>query len=86
MKDTANISQENEPHVSVDSAESILEQMLIARYLAGKGYTLSKWRDLPPEQARQLMVEACRYAALRLTEIDTNAHLWSEVHGSEKSF
>jgi hypothetical protein len=76
---------ESEPSVAEDR-ESALEQMLIDQYLAGKGYSLAAWQKLPAEEAKQLMIEACRYAALRLTEIDSSAHLWAELHGRDKSF
>jgi hypothetical protein len=62
-----------------------LEQRLIEQFLADKGYTRMEWQKLSPEQARQVMVEACQYAALKLAEIESTAHLWAEVEGEEKS-
>jgi hypothetical protein len=36
---------------------------------------------LPPEAAKHIMAEACQQAALKLTEIESTAKLWSEVEG-----
>jgi hypothetical protein len=68
---------------SVDSSEFSLEQKLIAKYLADRGYTLPDLENLPLEQAKHLMAEACQHAALKLTEIESTAKLWAEVEGQE---
>ena len=50
--------------------QAILERMLIAEYLLTKGYLISDLKDLPPQVAKSLMTEACRFAVLRLAEIE----------------
>lgn len=57
-----------EPHPT-----STLERALIAEFLLAKGYLMSDLKDLPEQEARQLMTEACRFAGLRLTEIEARA-------------
>jgi hypothetical protein len=68
---------------SVESSQFSLEQELIERYLADRGYALSDLENLPLEQAKHLMSEACQHAALKLTEIESTAKLWAEVEGQE---
>jgi len=53
--------------------ESSLERKLIAEYLLGKGYRMSDVRKLPEPEMIRLMKEACRYAALRLAEIESRS-------------
>jgi hypothetical protein len=53
--------------------ESSLERKLIAEYLLSKGYKMSDVRNLPEPEMIRLMKEACRYAALRLAEIESKS-------------
>lgn len=55
------------------SPQSKLGRLLIKRYLKDKGYRLEDLSKLPPEEARQLMKEACMHASLKLAEIDAKA-------------
>lgn len=55
------------------SPQSKLGRLLIKRYLKNKGYSLEDLSDLPPDEARQLMKEACMHASLKLAEIDAKA-------------
>lgn len=55
------------------SPQSKLGRMLIKRYLKNKGYLLEDLSELPPEEARQLMKEACLHASLKLAEIDAKS-------------
>jgi hypothetical protein len=64
-----------------ESPESGLEQKLIEKYLADRGYALPDLENLPVEQAKQLMSEACQQAALKLTEIESTEKLWADVEG-----
>jgi hypothetical protein len=57
-----------------------LERMYIREYLAGKGYQTQDLHNLPREQARQLMSEACMYASGKLAEIESRAKLRGEIH------
>jgi hypothetical protein len=53
--------------------ESTLERKLIAEYLLDKGYCWSDLKNLPKKKANNLMKEACRYAALKLAEIEARS-------------
>jgi hypothetical protein len=55
------------------SSESNLERKLIAEYLLNKGYSLSVLKNLPKKKAKILMKEACRYATLKLAEIEARS-------------
>ena len=51
--------------------QSALEHRIIEEYLLGKGYHLADLKDLPEEQAKGLMKDACLHAALKLAEIES---------------
>jgi len=63
-----------------EGPQSALEKKLIAEYLAGKGYQPDDLQDLPPEQAKALMQEACRYASLKLAEVESKTKFRKEIH------
>jgi hypothetical protein len=48
--------------------------------LHDKGYRLEDLHGLPKEEAKRLMTEACRYASLKLAEIEAKAKLRKEIH------
>ena len=51
--------------------QTVLERTLIAEYLLSRGYLMSDLKELPAKAAKRLMREACRFTALRLTEIES---------------
>jgi hypothetical protein len=61
--------------------ESLLERNLIREYLQEKGYTLEDLAALPKEEAKKLMIEACQYAALKLTEVESRARFERGIRG-----
>lgn len=58
---------------ALENPESTLEQKFIAEYILSKGYRLSDLKYLPKQQADKLMKEACRYATLKLAEIEARS-------------
>ena len=60
--------------------QSALERNLIEEYLKGKGQRLETLAQLPEEEAKVLMREACRYASLKLAEIESRAHMRDSIH------
>lgn len=60
--------------------QSALEREFIQEYLKGKGQQLGTLGDLPETEARRLMREACRFASLKLAEIESRAHLRESIH------
>jgi len=63
-----------------EGPQSALERKLIKQYLHDKGYRLEDLHGLPKEEAKRLMTEACRYASLKLAEIESKAKLRKEIH------
>lgn len=59
--------------------QSTLERKYIEEYLLGKGYLLKDLEELPREQARQLMREACTYASNKLAEVESRARLKQQM-------
>jgi hypothetical protein len=63
--------------------ESALEHELIVKYLATKGYTMSDLKLLSEREARDLMIEACQYAALKLAEIHARSEFRRKIEGPD---
>lgn len=61
------------------SPESGLDRQLIAEHLLSKGYRMSDLRNLPEEQRKALMREACVYAALRLANIEAKSKFSQKI-------
>jgi hypothetical protein len=65
---------------SDEGPQSALERKYIEEYLAEKGYALHDLQALPERDARRLMRDACKYASLKLAEVESRAHLRKEIH------
>jgi hypothetical protein len=59
--------------------ESTLERQLVENYLKEKGYSLESLHKLPPDQAKELMKEACTYASLKLAELESKSKFRDEI-------
>lgn len=64
---------------------AVLENRLIREYLHDKGYRVEDLRNLPKDAAEQLMGKACRYASLKLAEIEAKAKFRKDIHGPDSS-
>lgn len=64
-----------DPHI-------LIEKALVEEYLREQGYSLAQLKDLPDEQANHLMIEASKYASLKLEEIESRAHFIETLHHS----
>lgn len=64
---------------STEGPQSALERQLIEEYLKSKGYTMRDLENLPKDTAHQLRIEACRYASLKLTEIESRAKFRKDI-------
>ena len=65
--------------------QSALERRLIIEYLRDKGYQLQDLKGLPIREAKQLMSEACRYASIKLAEVEARAQFREEIQGPSAS-
>jgi hypothetical protein len=48
-------------------AQTFLEHIMCTEYLLAKGYLMSELEELPAQVSENLMAEACRFAARRLS-------------------
>lgn len=62
-----------------EGPQSALEKRLIAEYLADKGYKAEDLQQMNPEQAKELMQEACRYASLKLAEVESKTKFRKDI-------
>jgi hypothetical protein len=63
-----------------EGPQAAMEKALIEAYLKAKGYSLKDLHELPEEQAKALMTEACEYASLRLAQVESTAHFRDKIH------
>ncbi len=56
-----------------EGAQSALEKTFLEEYLKKKGCSLADLKTLPPERAKELMIEACQYASLKLAQVESKA-------------
>lgn len=56
-----------------DGPQSKMEKTLLEQYLKSRGYTFKDLCDLPEDEAKSLMIEACRYASLKLAQVESAA-------------
>ena len=64
-----------------EGPESALERMLIESYLREKGIaSIKELNKLPKDKAKQLMEEACRYASLKLAEVESTDRFQKDIH------
>ena len=56
-----------------------LEWQLITDYLKEKGYSRRDLRNLPEDEAHRLRIEACKYASLKLAEVESRAQFKKKI-------
>jgi hypothetical protein len=65
-----------------NTPQAPLEMMFIDEYLKSKGYhSLKDMCHLPEAEAKTIMMQACKYASLKLAEIESRAQFRKEIHG-----
>jgi len=72
------------PQVTSEGGEgpqSALERKYIQDYLQSKGVNLENLGDLPKDEQQHLMREACKYASLKLAEVESRAKFRHDIHG-----
>ena len=67
--------------VPIEEPLAALERDLIASYVARTGQDLRDLRTRTDGDARNLLVQASRYASTRLTEIEARFHYLHRLHG-----
>lgn len=56
-----------------------LEKMYIEQYLTEKGYKWCDLANLPGDELKKLMTEACMYASARLAEMEAKVGFREEI-------
>ena len=64
-----------------DGPESTLEKTLLEEYLRSRGYSFKDLCELPEEEAKGLMIEACKYASLKLAQVESKARFREKIQG-----
>ncbi len=67
---------------AMEDPRAKLEKAFIDEYLRHQGCDPEKVHELPEELVKQLMTKACRYASLKLMEMEARAHFVEEIHGA----
>ena len=67
-----------------EGPESALERMLIDEYLKLQGFSsVKELCKLPDDEAKQMMINACRYASLKLAEVESTNRFQHEIHSRD---
>jgi hypothetical protein len=70
---------------TVELTKAALEMSLIDEYLQELGYRMKDLCELPEDQAKRLMIEACKYASSKLAEIEAKAHFRHNIRAPGSS-
>ncbi len=62
-----------------ETHQAKLERGYIEEFLKLKDYTFESLKDLPEDVAKQLMIEASRYASMKLAEHEARAKLRQQI-------
>jgi hypothetical protein len=62
-----------------DGPQSKMEKNLLEEYLRSKGYRFKDLCQLPEEEAKTLMIEACKYASLKLAQVESTANIREKI-------
>ena len=73
------ISKNDDKKEPMPGRQSALEKKYINEYLKTKGYQLPDIKGLPDKEAKQLMKEACRYASVKLAEMESRSRFIKKI-------
>lgn len=62
-----------------DGPQSAMERTMLEEYLKSKGYRFKDLCNLPEEEVKNLMIEACKYASLKLAQVESTAHIREKI-------
>ncbi len=62
------------------SFHAALEREFIIDYLGQRGYKLQDLKALAPVLRKKVLTQACRYASLKLAEIESCSHFIHKLH------
>jgi hypothetical protein len=62
-----------------EGPQAAMEMTLLEQYLQSKGYSFKDLCNLPEEKAKALMIEACKYASLKLAQVESTARFREKI-------
>lgn len=65
---------------ATEGPQSALERKYIQEYLESQGTNLENLSRLPEDEMQNLMREACKYASLKLAEVESRAKFRHEIN------
>jgi hypothetical protein len=75
----------NKDTTTFESPQAPLEMMFIDEYLQNKGFSSMKALcNLPENEAKKLLIDACKFASLKLAEIESRIRFKEEIHYQDK--
>lgn len=66
----------------LEDKQADLARSLIEERLQSLGYSLNTICELPPEEAKRIMIDASVYASVKLAEVEDKAHFVHSIHGT----
>jgi hypothetical protein len=66
----------------LEDKQAELARSFIEERLKSHGYSLKTICELPPEEAKRMMIEASIYASIKLAEVEDRAHFVHSIHGA----
>lgn len=69
---------------SSETPDSTLTWHFIKKYLKLSGYSPEEISLLPDDSAKELMTSACKYASLKMAEIEACSHFRKNIRGGKK--
>ncbi len=72
---------ENSSKSAKEGPQAAMEKRLLEQYLQSRGYSFKELCNLPEEEAKALMIEACQYASLKLAEVESTARFRETIRG-----
>jgi hypothetical protein len=68
-----------------EDSRAQLELALISEFLQRHGYSLASLHELPEDQAEAVYRQATLYASGRLSEVESRAHYYDDMHHGPES-
>lgn len=66
----------------LEDKQAELARSFIEERLKSQGYSLKTLCELPPEEAKRIMIDASVYASVKLAEVEDKAHFVHSIHGA----
>lgn len=79
-REQLNITNQEESF-ALEDPELKMEMMFIDEFLRKRGYpSMKDLCNLPEEQAKKMMIEACNYASGKLAEVESKNRFLKSIH------